>query len=88
MGDIYRKKDGNWGVRTSSGIMKLGKRGTLEARPGMTRLPEWKFNEHDRKLKYDRKPGEKRGTKQGDDLYGRRHHNGVANTSGIRGAKV
>ena len=52
MGNIYRKKDGNWGVRTSSGVMKLGKRGTLEAKPGMTRLPEWRFNE------YDRKPGD------------------------------
>lgn len=88
MGDIYKSKDGRYGVRTSSGVMKLGKHESLNPTDRATKLPLWMFMERDQSIKYARKPGEARGTRQGGDLYGRRHHHGVVNASGIRGTKI
>lgn len=78
MSDIY-KNHGNYGVRTSSGVMKLGKKGTLNPKGLQSKMPEWIFQELDHKRKYEREEDEKRGTLMGDDLYGREHHNGVSN---------
>lgn len=88
MGDIYKSKDGRYGVRTSSGVMKLGKHESLNSTDRATKLPLWMFMEHDQAIKYTRKPGEARGTRQGDDLYGRSRHHGTTNGSGILGTKV
>lgn len=88
MGDIYKTKNETYGLRTSSGVMKLGSKGSLNSTDRGTRLPAWKFMDYDQSIKYARKPGEARGTRQGDDLYGRSRHHGTTNGSGILGVKV
>jgi len=88
MGDIYRTKNGTYGLRISSGVMKLGSKGSLNSTDHGTRLPAWKFMDCDQAIKYARKPGKTRGTRQGDDLYGRNRHYGVRSASGIKGVKI
>lgn len=88
MGDIYRTKNGTYGLHTSSGVMKLGSKGSLNSIYRGTRLPAWKFMECDQAIKYARESGETRGTRQGDDLYGRNRHYGVRSSTGIRGVKI
>lgn len=88
MGDIYKTKDGTYGLRTSSGVMKLGSKESLNSMDRGTMLPAWKFIECDHAIKYARESGETRGTRQGDDLYGRNRHYGVRSSTGIRGVKI
>lgn len=88
MGDIYKSKDVRYGVRTSSGVMKLGKHESLNSMYHGTRLPAWKFMDCDQAIKYARESGETRGTRQGNDLYGRNRHYGVRSASGIKGVKI
>lgn len=88
MGDIYKTKNGTYGLRTSSGVMKLGKHESLNSTDHGTRLPAWKFMDCDQAIKYARESGETRGTRQGDDLYGRNRHYGVRSASGIKGVKI
>ena len=88
MGDIYKTKNETYGLRTSSGVMKLGSKGSLNSTDRGTRLPAWKFMDCDQVIKYARESGETRGTRQGNDLYGRSHHYGVRSASGIKGVKI
>lgn len=88
MGDIYKTKNGAYGLRTSSGVMKLGSKGSLNSTDRSTRLPAWKFMDCDQAIKYARESGETRGTRQGNDLYGRSRHYGVRSASGSKGVKI